>query len=156
MHPQASRVGPLIAIIEDHAPTRDLLYELLTEEGYQTLCCATASEAHRRIRHEKPDLLMLDLHLEGWESGLKVLDILRRIPATSTLPILVCSADTTLLKEQADEFARTQCEVLAKPFDLDALLDTVRAMLDRSRQTGSYSLVARTSPVTLCAAKLLS
>ncbi len=81
---------------------------------------------------------------------------LRLTPATSMLPILVCSADTTLLKEKAYEFARAHYEVLAKPFDVDAFVDTVRAMLGRPRQRRSHSLTVRTAPVTLRAAKRLS
>jgi CheY-like chemotaxis protein len=50
MHPQAKRARPMIAVVEDDAPTRDLFCEILTEEGYQTLCYATTSEAHHRIR----------------------------------------------------------------------------------------------------------
>src|SRR5262245_27824396 len=134
MHPQTRSVRPLIAIVEDDAATRDLLGELLTEEGYQTLACASASEAHGRIRQEQPAQMILDLHLEGSQNGLTLLEILRLTPATTVLPILVCSADTTLLKEQAYELARAHCELLAKPFDLDAVVERVRAMHDRTRQ----------------------
>ena len=69
MRRQATRARPVIAIVEDDAPTRDLLCEILTEEGHQTVGCPTASDAYRRIRQEQPDLIILDLHLEARAAG---------------------------------------------------------------------------------------
>jgi Zn-finger in ubiquitin-hydrolases and other protein len=45
------------------------------------------------------------------------------------LPILICPVDTTLLQEKAYEFTQAHSKVLAKPFDVDLFVDTVRAML---------------------------
>jgi CheY-like chemotaxis protein len=105
MDTQPSRERPVIVIVEDDVATLDLLCELLTEEGYQTVCCRTVNDAQERVRQDKPDLVILDVHLEGSASGLTVLDMLRLTPATAELPFIICSADTTLLKERAYELS---------------------------------------------------
>ena len=78
----------LVAVVDDDKPIVDLLCELLQEEGYQTVACLTAIEAHRVIRKTRPNLVILDLHLDGSGNGLTVLDTLRLVPATDVSTII--------------------------------------------------------------------
>jgi CheY-like chemotaxis protein len=140
-----SRKRSMIVIVEDDLPTLELLCELLSDEGYQTVCCRTVNDAHDRIRQDQPDVVILDLHMAGSDSGLSLLDILRKTPATLELPVVVCSADTKLLKHKAQELASANCAVLEKPFDIDEFVDTVRTMssqLWRAQQPKAYHACA--------------
>jgi hypothetical protein len=64
------------------------------------------------------------------------------------LPIIVCSADTALLKEKACQLSRYNCEVVEKPFDLDGLVQKVGNLLARPPQR--RSLLALPRPHSEC------
>ena len=86
-----------------------------------------------------------------------MLDILRLTPATAQLPILMCSADTQLLQEKAYELALGNCEVVEKPFDVDAFVDNCRAMLVWLWQPPALQTYrAHIATMTLPASKRLS
>ena len=54
------------------------------------------------------------------------------VPATQAIPVIFCTADHWLLTHSAEQLHALGCAVVPKPFDLDALLATVRAWLASS------------------------
>src|SRR5262249_27718393 len=60
----------LILLVEDDAPLRTSLAELLVAEGFLVDCCADGRAAFRRLhRPPRPDLMLLDImlpHLDGF------------------------------------------------------------------------------------------
>ena len=121
--------GELIAVVDDDAPFLDLMDLLLRDEGYRTLLRQAGDGAYDLIQAAQPDLVILDLRLERPDGGLAVLAQLRRDPATRTIPIILCTADTWYLREQGDRLREQGYALVPKPFDLDALLVTVAAAL---------------------------
>ena len=124
------KIAPLIAVIDDDDAFVDLMRELLTDEGYRVVVGTAANEAAVMIARERPDLAILDLRMREALSGIDILRTLRDGPSTATIPVLVCSADLIFLREHAENLHALRCDVLPKPFDLDALLAKIRAMLD--------------------------
>jgi DNA-binding NtrC family response regulator len=117
-----------------------MLQDLLAEEGYMTCSCATAQDAQFLMALEHVDLCILDMHLLGRQAGgMDVLSLARLVPATKTLPIIICSADTPFLDANRDVLHTQDCVVLETPFDIGLLLATVETALDapsRSRAEG--------------------
>jgi DNA-binding response OmpR family regulator len=117
-----------IALIDDDPALVELMRELLVElEGYEVFACGEGDRAADLVRRERPDVVVLDVHVGGDLDGWAVLEQLRRDPATRSIPVIVCSGairdpDEPRLREHAADF-------LPKPFDLDVLLDKVRAAL---------------------------
>ena len=103
--------------------------ELLAEEGYQVICCPKSQDAQSLIREKQPDMVILDICLEGIVSGWDILELMRRVPATKDLPVMVCSADAHFLKAHTDLLRQHSCEVLDKPFDLETLLAKIRSLV---------------------------
>ena len=66
-----------IAIVEHDEDIRDLLAEVLTEAGYQTMVLCEGSHAFARICQERPDATILDIHLQRPRKGWTLLDLLR-------------------------------------------------------------------------------
>ncbi len=122
--------GPLIAVVDDDAVLRDLLHELLTDEGYATLLLAETAGLVEAFRQTPPALVILDIRLEDRSAGWRVLEALRQDAVTGQVPIIVCSADRRCLEDRAAYLTALGCVVLAKPFDLDDLLHQVRACLE--------------------------
>ncbi len=123
------RTAPLIYVVEDNNGIRNLLEEVLSEPGYRVLGCPTAHEAQYCIQAERPDLLLLDNHLEYYAAGWRLLTQLRADTATTALPIILMSVDVGFLREHCVELHAQRCLALEKPFDLDDLLTTVYAAI---------------------------
>ncbi len=113
-------------VVEDDYAIRETLRELLEDEGYGVVWACNGQEALARLRAgaAAPRLILLDLMMpvmDGWE--------FRRAqqhdPALSRIPVVVISADAALDQEAA-RLAVEGC--LAKPFELQALLDTVHRL----------------------------
>ena len=121
-----------ILIIEDEPVIREVLRVLLVREAYRVIEAPTAARAQIEARNHKPDLLIVDLGLPDGDG----LDLIRRIRAWSSIPIVVLSART--LEEQkiaaldagADDF-------VTKPFSAPELLARVRAGLRRGARAPS-------------------
>ncbi len=111
-----------IAVIDDDKAIRDLLAEVLADEGYEPLVFADGATALPALGDQPPDALILDLRLPPPLDGWALLAHLRVDPALRTLPVLVCTGDQRAIGEQAAVLDRSGCAVLAKPFDLDDLL----------------------------------
>ena len=123
------RAAPLIYVVEDDAEIRALFMELLSDAGYRVLGCSSAQEAQYLISAERPDLVLLDNHLELYAAGWGLLTQLRANSATAHLPIILISADVRFLRLWCAELPTQGCFVVEKPFDLNDVLTTVYAAL---------------------------
>jgi DNA-binding response OmpR family regulator len=111
-----------IAVIDDDPACRELLHDLLSEEGYAVHLFPDSATAARCLRDLVPAAIILDVRLKPPTTGWEVLAALRRDPVLHATPVLVCSADRIALQERASDLERQGCAILAKPFDVDDLL----------------------------------
>ena len=118
-----------IAVINDDTAFLQLMLDLLTDVGYDVTLHREGAGAHQQVRHEHPDLVILDIRMEQPDSGWLVLEMLRLDPATGDIPVIVCSADSHQLRDKNEMLRAQNCETLEKPFDLDALLVLVRRLV---------------------------
>jgi len=128
-----------ILIIEDEAPMRTALEDVLAAEGYRVLTAADGELGLQRAMKEKPDLILLDIMMPKLD-GYAVCAELRRL--SIPVPILMLTAKgqvedrVTGLDAGADDY-------LVKPFSTEELLARVRALLRRShRQTRAPATLA--------------
>lgn len=125
-----------ITVINDDTAFLQLMYELLTDEGYETKIYRETTAIHATLRQEQPDLVIIDIRMEQPSTGWQVLEMLRLDPVTSDIPVIVCSADINDLRAKAELLERSGYGALAKPFDLDDLLTMVHGKIgqpDRGR-----------------------
>ena len=80
-----------LLIIEDDRDASAALAALLRSRGHEVACAGTAGEALGRLRHCRPDLLLLDLGLPRGVDGLDLLDALSREPRFTDLSVVVYS-----------------------------------------------------------------
>jgi DNA-binding response OmpR family regulator len=124
-----------VAVINDDTQFLQLMHDLLEEEeGYSVAICKEADNAYEFVKKTRPDLVILDIRVGYEESGWMILNLLTLDPATRPIPVIVCSAAIHSLQEHEDLLQQYDCEVLPKPFDLEALLDKVEAALARHRR----------------------
>jgi CheY-like chemotaxis protein len=125
-----------IALINDDTTFLNLMHELLESlEGHDVLVCKESDNAYGFVIEQQPDLVLLDIRMEGREIGWKIMELLTLDPATRPIPLIVCSAAVSELQAQEGLLRKYDIDVLPKPFDLDALLEKVRANLERGPRT---------------------
>ena len=121
-----------ILIIEDEAPMRTGLADVLEGEGYRTMTADDGEAGLQRALEEKPDLILLDIMMPKLD-GFEVCAELRRLG--NVMPVLMLTAKgqvedrVTGLDAGADDY-------LVKPFSTEELLARVRALLRRSKRQG--------------------
>ena len=124
-----------IAVINDDTAYLELMHELLEEiEGYAVTICKEADDAYEFVKETQPDLVILDIRVGHEENGWMILNLLTLDPATRPIPVIICSAAIASLHEHEDLLHKYDCDVLPKPFDLDALLAKVEAALAKYRR----------------------
>jgi DNA-binding response OmpR family regulator len=116
-----------ILVIEDEAPMRTVLKDILTAEGFRVLTAADGESGLQQAVREKPDLILLDIMLPKLD-GFALCAELRTLAFEA--PVLMLTAKgqvedrVTGLDSGADDY-------LVKPFSTDELLARVRALLRR-------------------------
>lgn len=119
---------PLIAIVNDDHHVLALFTMLLRKAGYPTVTHRQGAGAHELITQNRPALLILDIVMEQPDSGWRVLDALRRDPATQQLPVLIYSGQTNV-PEQLQERADRYCGVLPFGTSVETLLTGIQQWL---------------------------
>jgi DNA-binding response OmpR family regulator len=115
-----------IQVVYDKAEIRKLLKSYFTQEGYEVVTAADGQEALFVARHEKPDVVLLDLmmpEMNGYE-------FLRTFSRESATPVIVLTAKV----EESDRVLGLELgadDYVVKPFSPRELAARVRAVLRR-------------------------
>ncbi|WP_240953908.1 response regulator [Sphingomonas sp. G-3-2-10] len=120
----------VLLVVEDDQVFAGIVRDLSREAGFQALVAGTAEEAMDLAREYKPSAIVLDLGLPD-QSGLAVLDRLKREDATRHIPIHVVSASD----QTQTAFALGAMGYLVKPVkreDLAHALEALEAQLTRT------------------------
>jgi len=121
-----------IVVINDDTDFLTLMSELLSEvEGYDVKVCREGNRAYQFVKEQQPDLVILDIRIEGQEIGWTILECLTLDPQTRPIPLIVCSAAIRDLQDHQPMLDQYGIDVLPKPFDLDTLLRKVANGLSR-------------------------
>lgn len=79
-----------ILIIEDDRFLRELIAQKLIKEDFNISEAIDGEEGIKKIREEKPDLVLLDLILPGID-GFEVLSKMREDPSITRIPVIILS-----------------------------------------------------------------
>jgi len=121
-----------ILIVDDEADIRDILrIRLANHPGFRILEAANGSDALELTRQQRPDLIILDWLMPGF-NGMEVLKALRESPELTTIPVIMMTVKSEL-SAQAQGQAMGVVAYLIKPFDATRLMETVQKAL---KETG--------------------
>lgn len=121
-----------ILLIEDHAPLRENLREMLALEGFEVLAAADGRAGLEMVRAQRPDLILCDIMLPGMD-GYAVLAHLRHDADTHALPFIFLTAKGTPPDIRAGMNLGAD-DYLPKPVSRNDLIKAVRARLNRAKQ----------------------
>jgi two-component system nitrogen regulation response regulator NtrX len=120
-----------ILVVDDEKDIRDLVSDILVDEGYSTRLAADSDEAFAEINTEAPDLIILDIWLK--ESKLDGIDILKAVRRDNpAIPIVIISGHGNIeiavaaIKQGAYDF-------IQKPFNIDQLMVVISRAMETSR-----------------------
>lgn len=117
-------------LVEDDEFAAEAMTLALTRHGYQVTRCEDSMEALKHLRKgHKPSLILLDLwtpNMDGWQFRVEQ----RREAAWADIPVVAISADSSAMAAAIDTEA-----FLSKPVDEGLLLETIRTVLARQRNT---------------------
>jgi CheY-like chemotaxis protein len=124
-------MGPVL-IVDDDQELRDLLREILEEEGYRVREAADGDTALDLLRSSQERWVVLLDYLMPHGGGKRVLQTVSRDAALSTLHSYVLLTARTRLSLPVQEAAQgISIPVVRKPFDLEVLLATVAQACNR-------------------------
>jgi two-component system alkaline phosphatase synthesis response regulator PhoP len=131
-----------ILVVDDEPQIIEVVQDYLKQAGYRVLAARDGQTALTLARHERPDLVVLDLMLPGGMDGLEVCRRLRRDPVLADVPIIMLTAriaetDRLIgLELGADDY-------VTKPFSPREVVARVRAVLRRARGHAEPSGIVR-------------
>jgi len=141
-----------ILIVDDEVGIRDLLSEILRDEGYQVSVAENAGQARGYRATAQPALVLLDI----WMPDTDGVTLLREWAANGqlTMPVVIMSGHGTI--ETAVEATKIGAfDFLEKPIGLQKLLSTVTRALKAARlprscfsRTFSVSFASRSANVS--------
>ncbi len=115
-------------IVDDERDIREAVSEVLKDEGYEVVDARDGAEGLDKLRARHPDLVLLDLMMPGM-NGWEFCAARNREPGLCDIPVVVISALGRVSGLDAQAF-------LQKPFELDALVSTVRQYAARRDDGG--------------------
>ena len=136
-----------ILIVDDERDIRELISEILIDEGYTTRLAGTSEDAIREVTSQPPGLLILDIWLK--DSDMDGIDILKKVKSDyPEVPVVIISGHGNIeiavaaIKQGAYDF-------IEKPFNIDQLLVVIRRAMETSRlRRENITLRQKDAPVS--------
>ncbi len=120
-----------ILITDDERDIRELISDILKDEGFSTRLAGSSDQCMAEIAREKPALMILDIWLK--DSQMDGIDILKAVKRDHPeIPIVIISGHGNIeiavaaIKQGAYDF-------IEKPFNIDQLLVVIRRAMETSR-----------------------
>jgi len=134
-----------ILIVDDERDIRELISDILEDEGYTTRLAGTSDDCMAEVKSEAPALMILDIWLK--DSAMDGIDILKVIKKDyPDVPVVIISGHGNIeiavaaIKQGAYDF-------IEKPFNIDQLLVVIRRAMETSRlRRENSSLKRRDAP----------
>ena len=136
-----------ILIVDDERDIRELISEILIDEGYTTRLAGTSEDAMREITSQPPGLLILDIWLK--DSDMDGIDILKKVKSDyPEVPVVIISGHGNIeiavaaIKQGAYDF-------IEKPFNIDQLMVVISRAMETSRlRRENITLRQKDAPVS--------
>ena len=115
-----------ILLVEDDPSIGSFIVEAIAQETpYRAIVASDSNSALQLVRHNKPDLFVLDYGLPGM-NGIELYDRLHLSQEFASIPAIFITADRYIPQQQIHQL---QLITFMKPFELDSFLTTIQTLL---------------------------
>ncbi|MBI4385918.1 MAG: response regulator [Elusimicrobia bacterium] len=118
-------MGHKILVVDDEDGVRRLIGRVLRQAGHEILEALDGRDIFKTIRTQRPDLILLDVHMPQLD-GIEALSEIREIEPR--IPVIIMTGDGNSERAQL-AMERGACDYLTKPIDMDYMLSSVTAHL---------------------------
>ena len=127
-----------VLIVDDQPYVREFLSEELAHDGYRTETIGDPDSIWGLLTHWRPDVVLLDLYLDGFKGWDILRDIKKKAP---DLPVLILTAYDTF--EDDPRLSQADGYVIKSFVNLDKLKEKIADVLERKRciSTANYTKV---------------
>ena len=117
-----------ILFVEDESDLRLIITDVLREEGYVVLNASNGLEGLKKVKEEKPDIIVADVMMPQMD-GFKMAKEIRKL--NSKVPILFLTAKSSI-EDLEEGFEVGANDYLKKPFELRELIVRIKALLRKN------------------------
>ena len=128
----ATSKGESIVVVEDEVHVRQLVVNVLEEAGYRVRSAGDGPAGLAMLASGRIDLVVSDVGLPGL-NGRQMADAARVDRPALKILFMTGYAESAV---SAEGFLEPGMAIIAKPFQMDAFLDKVRALLDADTAIG--------------------
>lgn len=131
-----------ILVVNDTEEILDLFRDIVEGLGHRMTAWSYSPDDLAKVTEIQPDLIILDLMLGPTElQGWALLQKLRMSRPTESLPVIVCTAATSWVREQEGWLAANAVKVVLKPFKIAHLEHAIAQAIDLSGVIASGEMV---------------
>ena len=127
-----------ILIVDDDHDFLEATSVLLQAQGYETITASHGEEGFARIKHESPDLILLDMMMRYKSEGIDIARAVATDAASRQTPIILITGahkeSAVLQTLKADRTALSIKAILEKPVSPETLLQTIRQSLNEQER----------------------
>lgn len=118
-----------VLLVEDNQMNKILVREILTLNGYDIVEAGSGTEALKVLTTQKPDLILMDLHLPEMD-GVTATRIIKADEANRNIPVLALTASA--MKGEEDQILGKGFDgYVAKPIEVKKLLEAITTNLGK-------------------------
>jgi CheY-like chemotaxis protein len=108
-------------VVNDTEEIIELFRDIIEGMGHRISATTFAPEELAEVKKAKPDIVIVDLMMDGEARGWQLVQKMRMSPDTAEIPIVVCTAATEAVREQEGWLTANAIKIVLKPFKVDDL-----------------------------------
>jgi DNA-binding response OmpR family regulator len=128
-------MGIRILVINDTQEILEMFRMLLEDEGYEVILSSFPMQKIQEIEQINPQLIILDFIFGERKLGWQMLQLLKMQRSTASIPIIICTAAESAVRDQEGYLVSQGIQIVYKPFDIDVLLLAIKRALETEGKT---------------------
>jgi len=121
--------GIKVLVVEDNSMNMQLVTDILTLNGYETIGASSGAEALKLVAMENPDIVLMDLHLPGMD-GMTATRMLKADVRYRDIPVLALTAAAGSV-ETDTVLSKGFDGCVTKPIKKELLLEVISSFTEK-------------------------
>ena len=121
-----NKIGKKVLIVDDEPAICNMLKEFLTIKGYKVSTVLSAEEAMKKVKKEKPHVVLLDIRMPGTD-GIEVLKRIKEIDKNIPIVVMITAVNDNIVAKKCIEMGAA--DYITKPLGLGYLENVLMVKL---------------------------